>query len=91
MDYKEQFINDSVVCNQANTKERNLFAAYIEYSVPRECPLGVLNLYNVVTFLEHLMTSTRSKMRLKVSQLVSSKATHSKFIANLPCNKHRLN
>lgn len=41
---------DYVVCNQVNTKKRNLFTAYVDYkkafdSGPHEWILAIINLY----------------------------------------------
>lgn len=76
MGCKEQLIIDSVICNQAHTKKRNLFIAYVDYkkafdSVPHEWLLEVLRLYriepNIVNFLGHLMSSWKTKIKLHAS------------------------
>lgn len=74
---KEQLIVDSVVCDQAYSNHRNLFMAYIDYqkaydSVPHDWLIRVPRVYKVdeklVLFLEHIMTTWRTRMKIPVQR-----------------------
>lgn len=75
---KEQLIIDSVVLKQASNKQRNLFAAYIDYqkaydSVPHDWLIDVLKIYKIhpklIDFCATLTTKWKTEIVLKTKEM----------------------
>jgi hypothetical protein len=72
---KEQLIIDSIVCKQAQKKNRNISIAWIDYakaydSIPHSWLIEVLNIYkinnSIINFLKHSMTYWSTKLHLSL-------------------------
>lgn len=76
---KEQLIIDSVVCNQAATKNRNLYTAFIDYkkafdSVPHDWLTKVLEIYKIspkyIDLLKQIMGKWQTEIHLNTPKVM---------------------